>query len=188
MPLNKESAEILAGLPGILSQPEGSQPTNCTGPKGNWLDPHQISQKKQPEPTKDCIGSGPQVMFPSNQPYKEASNKLFGIGEYNDDGRHQYHGYISDIEINFGKVDTAIRALSTQASPGPDGIATSIYIKGGPVLITFLVVLFRAALDQSIAPDNMKMALISPIFKGGDKTLPSSYRPVALTSHLSKIM
>lgn len=31
------------------------------------------------------------------------------------------------------------------------------------------------------------MAFISPIYKGGDKTLPKNYCPVALTSHLTKV-
>ena len=31
------------------------------------------------------------------------------------------------------------------------------------------------------------MAIITPIFKGGIKSLPSDYRPVALTNHVTKL-
>ena len=34
----------------------------------------------------------------------------------------------------------------------------------------------------------MRRALITPIWKGGDRRLPSEYRHVALTSHFSKLM
>ena len=37
-------------------------------------------------------------------------------------------------------------------------------------------------------PKKLKVAYILGLFKSGDKTLASNYRPIALTSHLSKTM
>ena len=37
-------------------------------------------------------------------------------------------------------------------------------------------------------PSLLKNAIIIGIFKGGDKSEPCNYRPIALTSHLSKLM
>ena len=125
-------------------------------------------------------------MEPVDHPYYAAASQLFGDDGH--DGRDQNPGSISNIEVDFGRVDTAIRALSTRAAPGPDGIPTSIYKYGGTAIIHFLVLIFSTSLDLGLVPGNMKFALISPIFKGGDKGLASSYRPVALTSHLSKIL
>ena len=122
--------------------------------------------------------------MPTHPYYNEAS-KLFG--NYGQDGRHQDPIYISNIEIDYRKVDTAIRALSTHAAPGPDGIPTSIYKLWGPAMVHFLVLLFKMSMEAGLVPINMKKALISPIFKGGDKGLASNYMPVALTTHLSKI-
>ena len=34
----------------------------------------------------------------------------------------------------------------------------------------------------------LKVAWITPIWKGGNRTLPANYRPVALIGHLSKLM
>ena len=36
-------------------------------------------------------------------------------------------------------------------------------------------------------PQELKLGSIVPIYKGGDRGVPSNYRPVALTSHLVKI-
>ena len=35
-------------------------------------------------------------------------------------------------------------------------------------------------------PDDINLAFITPIFKGGDKSEPANYRPVALTNHMTK--
>ena len=35
-------------------------------------------------------------------------------------------------------------------------------------------------------PEGINLAHIVPLFKGGDKSLPKNYRPVALTSHITK--
>ena len=36
-------------------------------------------------------------------------------------------------------------------------------------------------------PESTLLAIIKPIYKGGDKTIPGNYRPIALTNHLIKI-
>ncbi|XP_076028798.1 uncharacterized protein LOC143017792 [Oratosquilla oratoria] len=41
--------------------------------------------------------------------------------------------------------------------------------------------------DKEEIPGLLKQAIISPIYKGGDRTLPKNYRPVALTSHIIKV-
>ena len=42
--------------------------------------------------------------------------------------------------------------------------------------------------EQGIFPTPLKNSLIVPIFKKGDRSLPSSYRPISITHNLSKIM
>jgi hypothetical protein len=48
--------------------------------------------------------------------------------------------------------------------------------------------IFRQSMDTGVVDDSMKEAYVSPIWKGRDRTQPSCYQPVALTSHLSKLM
>jgi hypothetical protein len=40
----------------------------------------------------------------------------------------------------------------------------------------------QASIDQGKIPDDWKEALVTPLFKTGDKSTPSNYRPVSLTS------
>ena len=47
--------------------------------------------------------------------------------------------------------------------------------------------LFLQSLESGIIPDCLKRAAIVPIYKSGDKSLPSNYRPISLTPILMKI-
>ena len=51
----------------------------------------------------------------------------------------------------------------------------------------FLIKFFRLSLDNTDVPLAMWLALIGPIFKGGQADLCKNYRPVALTGHISKL-
>ena len=42
-------------------------------------------------------------------------------------------------------------------------------------------------LAQGIYPERMKFSLIKPIYKSGDKSSPSNYRPISLLPAFSKI-
>ena len=48
--------------------------------------------------------------------------------------------------------------------------------------------IFQQSLDQSEVPLDWKRANIVPIFKKGDRTKPSNYRPVSLTAVVSKML
>ena len=43
-------------------------------------------------------------------------------------------------------------------------------------------------MDQSEVPRSMREAYIAPIYKGGDQRKANAYRPIALTTHLSKLL
>ena len=45
-----------------------------------------------------------------------------------------------------------------------------------------------ASLKTGEIPTDLKRAIITPIYKGGSRNLPKNYRPVALRSHLIKIL
>lgn len=47
--------------------------------------------------------------------------------------------------------------------------------------------LWRLSLDQGVIPPALLLVLISPVHKGGSKGIPANYRPVALTSHITKM-
>ena len=49
-------------------------------------------------------------------------------------------------------------------------------------------IIFSHSISASLIPTSFKEAAIIPVFKSGDKSLPSSYRPISLTSVLSKVI
>ena len=95
---------------------------------------------------------------------------------------------LNNIQVTEENVRVALSKLSPSAAPGPDGVQANCYKMGGSKMVNFLVNLFQKSLDQADVPDNNLIALIAPIYKGGDRSLPKNYRPVALTSHLSKTL
>lgn len=51
-----------------------------------------------------------------------------------------------------------------------------------------LTLIFRASLSSSQLPVQFRSANVTPLFKKGDKSVPSNYRPVSLTSIPCKII
>ena len=59
---------------------------------------------------------------------------------------------------------------------------------GGLGLAHPIQLLYKASLKTGEIPIDLKRPIITPIYKGGSRNLPKNYRPVALTSHLIKIL
>jgi hypothetical protein len=89
-----------------------------------------------------------------------------------------------------GKVAKMIRKLKNTEALGIDGIPVSILKKGVSVLATPIAHLVNRSLAEGVVPAGFKTAQIHPVHKGAGKsrTEPSSYRPVAILSALSKIL
>ena len=56
-----------------------------------------------------------------------------------------------------------------------------------PILTPILTKLFNKCLLGGIYPDSLKIARVKPIFKGGNKNDPASYRPISILSQLNRI-
>ena len=55
-----------------------------------------------------------------------------------------------------------------------------------PFIISPLINVSNKMLVQGIYPERMKFSLIKPIYKSGDKSSPSNYRPISLLPVFSK--
>ena len=74
-------------------------------------------------------------------------------------------------------------------APGPDGTANEHLRHLGPIAQGALLDLINASWRESSVPHEWKNANIIPIPKSGkDKRMVTSYRPIALTSHVSKLV
>ena len=48
--------------------------------------------------------------------------------------------------------------------------------------------IYNQSIETEIVPDILKVSQISPVYKGGDATDPSNYRPIATLSPFSKVL
>ena len=91
------------------------------------------------------------------------------------------------IKILRNDVFFALSGLDPRKAYGPDGVPPIVLKNCASVLAPCLVKLFRLCLSTSTFPSCWKFAHIQPVPKKGDRSNPSNYRPIALTSCLSKV-
>ena len=48
--------------------------------------------------------------------------------------------------------------------------------------------MFELSLEKGIFPDDLKIARVTPVFKGGDRSKLGNYRPISVLSCFSKIL
>ena len=96
--------------------------------------------------------------------------------------------FLTDITLTDSIIIEAIKELFPNSAGGPDGIPTSLLINCAEEIAPVLKIIFSHSLCSSLIPTSFKEAAIIPVFKAGDKSLPSNYRPIYLTSVLSKVI
>ena len=95
---------------------------------------------------------------------------------------------LDGVFFDFTDVTLAIENIPNGASPGPDGVPPCLLKKSKVNIARMLLVIWQDSYETGTIPDILKLALVSPIHKGGSRTEPSQYRPISLTSHIIKVM
>lgn len=83
-------------------------------------------------------------------------------------------------------IKKALCSIDPKKGPGPDGFP-SIFLKSCPGLCEPLYLLYNQCLSTGRYPRLWKVAQVVPIFKSGDKSDISNYRPISLLSHFGKL-
>lgn len=87
------------------------------------------------------------------------------------------------------EVDKYITLLTTNSSPGPDGIKAKIIKQFRQHLLQPLTYLINLCFTTASFPSVFKDATVIPIYKGkGHKHDITNYRPISLTSNIGKII
>ena len=94
---------------------------------------------------------------------------------------------IDDINFTEEDIVKAITDISPSSAAGPDGFPVMMLNKCKNSLSKPLHMLWRKSLDTGAIPEILTKGHIIPIFKTGDKGLPENYRPVTLTSQITKL-
>ncbi len=95
---------------------------------------------------------------------------------------------LCDVNITREAVMKEIDKLKKTKSPGPDDIYPRVLKETKDIISEPLANIFRKSVDTGIVPTKWKKANVVPIFKKGDKSVMSNYRPISLTSIVGKLL
>ena len=98
------------------------------------------------------------------------------------------HPPMPPICITVQGVDKLLTGLNPNKASGPDEISPRLLKELHSEIAPILTHIFQRSLDTGIVPDDWRHAVISPVFKKGQKSKPSNYRPISLTCIASKLL
>ncbi|KAF2348222.1 Reverse transcriptase domain [Trinorchestia longiramus] len=93
---------------------------------------------------------------------------------------------LSDSVFAVEEVEKHLSILNLCKSTGPDGLNLRILKETAEVISEPLTNIFNRSLETGMVPEDWKRANVTPIFKKEKKQIPNNYRPISLTSVISK--
>jgi len=93
-----------------------------------------------------------------------------------------------DININMQGVLDLLKALDVHKAYGPDNIPPRVLKEAAYIIAPLVTELFRRYLQSGEVPLDWRLANITLIMKKGDRSIPSNYQPISLTSVTSKLL
>ena len=95
---------------------------------------------------------------------------------------------ISDIIVTENKVKLLLKQLNVSKSTGPDNFHPRFLKETADNISYPITILFNKSLSEGSLPSDWKLANVTCIFKSGDKTKSSNYRPISITSILCRML
>ena len=97
-------------------------------------------------------------------------------------------GHLNIVDLQLSEIEDAIKGLNNNSSSGPDKVPVCLLKKCANSLSIPLWLIWRKSLALGHFPSALRKVIISPIHKGGSRGSPINYRPVAISSNISKIV
>ncbi|KAK3106293.1 hypothetical protein FSP39_017122 [Pinctada imbricata] len=94
---------------------------------------------------------------------------------------------ISDVDISIDEIIDQIKILDPKKAVGPDEFSHPLLKNVCNEIATPLSIIFNKSLQLGKFPSQWKHAYVLPIFKKGEKSSPSNYRPISLLSCIGKL-
>ena len=94
---------------------------------------------------------------------------------------------LTSVDITAEMVGKKIDVLKLGAC-GPDKIGPRTLKELSAQLKVPLALIFNKSLAEGVVPNDWKLSNVTSIFKKGDKTAPSNYRPISLTCLICRIL
>ncbi|KAK3096455.1 hypothetical protein FSP39_000336 [Pinctada imbricata] len=139
------------------------------------------------------------IIIDNNEHYSSPSEKADKLNKYFNDQSNvddsqaslpsfeEPNSSIEEIMITESDVDDTLSILNPTKASGSDVINPRLLKEGSSVLAPHLAKLFNSSLSMSYFPSNWKKANVIPVYKEGDKTNVTNYRPISLISCLGKV-
>ena len=89
--------------------------------------------------------------------------------------------------VTENEIMNIIHGLNANKASGHDKIPCFVIKRTANIITPILVSLINSAFCLGIFPNELKIAKVIPIYKKGDNSLMSNYRPISLFSCFSKI-
>ena len=134
-----------------------------------------------------CNSSFPSLICPDGSIAYFSANSSLSDSNAPDPPTQPLSNPIPSIIISARKVHRVLRSLKTDKASGPDGIPPRFLKEFAEELAPVLCRLFCLILISCTYPSSWKHALVQPVPKKGDRSNPSNYRPIALTSAVAKV-
>ena len=112
----------------------------------------------------------------------ELSNKSFE--SYLKENEHE----MTEYELTHEELDNAFKFLESNKGEGLDEIHVNIVKSVFDLIRDPLHFIFNLSLKQGIFPNELKPARVIPVFKSGDDSLVSNYRPISILPCFSKLL
>jgi len=93
-----------------------------------------------------------------------------------------------DINISVDAVKSRLEKLREDKSLGDDDFSPRLLKMISDEIALPVTILFNQSMIEGDVPLDWRSANVMPIFKKGSRNQPENYRPVSLTSQLSKVM
>ena len=101
---------------------------------------------------------------------------------------NMYESEIQNIEISREDIKSRLEKMNVTKSCGPDNLHPFVLQKTASVTCIPLEIIFKKSISSGECPTDWRSANVAPIHKKGDRTDPSNYRPISLTSQVCKIL
>ena len=94
---------------------------------------------------------------------------------------------MSEISITASGINNLLQNLNIYKAAGPDQVVAKILKELQDIFAPILEIISNHSLNTGAIPNDWKMANITPLFKKVDRSQPNNYRPISLTSIVSKL-
>ena len=95
---------------------------------------------------------------------------------------------LSSVECTHEEVHHLLANYKINTASGPDGLSSKMLRGTAGSIAPALTTLFNLSLKLSTVPEDWKKSNITPIFKSGQTSEASNYRPISLLSLISKVL